>query len=403
MEWTPEQNKAIGAVIGWLAEQDTMLCPSDPVFRLFGFAGTGKTTIAKAIADAVDGQVIFAAFTGKAALVLNSKECWGARTIHSLIYTPKEKCASRLAHIREKMELETDADRHRELQAEYALEHENLKRPAFTLNLNSDLREAALLILDEVSMVDSTIGPDLESFRVPILALGDPAQLSPVRGCGYFTNQTPDFMLTEIHRQAEGSGILSMATAVRQGRPLAYRDDEDARVIPRGMLKAADLAEFDQVICGMNKTRRTINRHIRQVKGFNTPLPEPGDRIICLRNDNDSGLLNGSQWDVHSVCENIEDVDWIDLEISAAGDGGYKFEVTAHKQYFLGTEDEIPHYNVRSAQCFDFAYAVTCHKAQGDEWDDVVIINESYIFKGQAPRWLYTAVTRAAKRVTVIQ
>ena len=354
--------------------------------------------------------MLFAAYTGKAALILNSKGCLGARTIHSLIYIPRAKCVERITEIREALETEKDEDKLRELQAEYAVERENLKKPAFNLNLASELGDAALLILDEVSMVDMQIGQDLESFRVPILALGDPAQLPPVRGSGYFTQKKPDYLLKEIHRQAEGSPILGMATAVREGRSLRYRPEGAAKVVPKGELTASDLAEFDQVICGKNVTRRTINRHIRAVAIFNSdiseaenPLPVIGDRIICLRNDNESGLLNGSQWDVNGVEEDPGDDTKLILTIAAAGESEYTFPVKAHKAYFLGTEDEIPHYEIRSAQCFDYAYAVTCHKAQGSQWNRVAIVNESACFRQDSARWLYTAVTRAAEEVTVIQ
>lgn len=399
MEWTAEQQGAIDAVQCWLAEG----APGN-VFRLFGCAGTGKTTIAKAIAESASGEVIFAAFTGKAALVLNSKGCYGARTIHSLIYIPRAKCSEKLTQIREAMEHETDEDRQRELMEEFKLESANLKRPAFNLNLDSDLRKASLLILDEVSMVDQQIGQDLESFGCPILALGDPAQLPPVKGSGYFTNAEPDYMLEEIHRQAEGSGILSMATAVRHGLPLGYREDVDARVVPKGTCTTADMAEFDQIICGTNKVRRAVNRRIREQKGFDSPLPQIGDRLICLRNDQDSGLLNGSQWDVNGVEASPDDDDKLLLTIAAAGDpDAYNFVVTAHRQYFLGTEDEISHYDIRTAQCFDYAYAITCHKAQGSQWPRVAIINEAGVFRHDASRWLYTAITRAAEQVTVIQ
>ena len=398
MEWTAEQQGAIDAVLKWMEEGSP-----GGVFRLFGYAGTGKTTIAKAIAEAVNGETIFAAFTGKAALVLNSKGCYGARTIHSLIYIPRAKCSENLTKIREAMESEKDEDRQRELRAEFVEESNNLKRPAFNLNLDSDLRDCALLILDEVSMVDMQIGQDLESFNCPILALGDPAQLPPVRGSGYFTNQAPDYLLEQIHRQAEGSGILSIATAVRSGRTLAYRDDEDARVVPKGTCDTAEMATFDQIICGTNKVRRAVNRKIREQLGFDGPLPQIGDRLICLRNDSDSGLLNGSQWDVNGVIED-PDSDKIILSIAAAGDpDAYTFDVTAHRQYFLGTEEEISHYDIRTAQCFDYAYAVTCHKAQGSQWPRVAIINESGVFRNDASRWLYTAITRAAEQVTIIQ
>lgn len=396
MEWTAEQQGAIDAVLNWHG-------PGAGVFRLFGYAGTGKTTIAKSIAENVGGNVIFAAFTGKAALVLNSKGCYGARTIHSLIYIPRAKCSENLTKIREKMEAEKDEDILRELRAEFVEESDNLKRPAFNLNLDSELRDADLLILDEVSMVDMQIGQDLESFGCPILALGDPAQLPPVRGSGYFTNEQPDYLLEEIHRQDEGSTILCLATAVRAGRTLAYRDDEDARVVPKGTCSTADMAEFDQIICGTNKVRRAINRRIREQLGFESPLPEIGDRLICLRNDSDSGLLNGSQWDVCGVQDDIDGEKLI-LSIAAAGDeDAYTFEVTAHKNYFLGTEDEISHYDIRTAQCFDFSYAITCHKSQGSSWPNVCVINESGVFRHDAARWLYTACTRASERLTIIQ
>jgi Mesyanzhinovviridae Dda-like helicase len=401
MDFSPEQQRAADSFLSWFESRPT----PGGVYRLFGYAGTGKTTIAKTIAEQIEGQVIFAAFTGKAALVLNAKGCYGARTIHSLIYIPREKCASTLTALKEKLELEQDPDKRRELQTLYALERENLKRPAFNLNLESELRGASLLVLDEVSMVDMQIGQDLLSFECPILALGDPAQLPPVRGCGFFTQADPDYLLTEIHRQAAGSPILGMATHVRQGGKLSYGGPQEALVVPRGTLKAHDLAKFDQVICGMNKTRRTINSHIRtQVMGVESPLPVIGDRIVCLRNDSDTGLLNGSQWDVNGVEQDPTDENKLILSIAAAGEKeAYTFQVTAHRQFFLGTEDEIPHYEMREAQSFDYAYALTCHKAQGSQWDKVAIVNESAVFRHDAARWLYTAVTRAAEQVTVIQ
>src|ERR1035437_1030759 len=154
MQWSPQQAQALTAVSKWVRGRN-----SQQVFRLFGYAGTGKTTLAKEIAGAVNGEVVFATFTGKAALVLSKKGCYGARTIHSLIY----KVADPDAEIIE-----------------------------YVLNPDSEAHEAALIIIDEVSMVDSDLGQDLESFGVKILVLGDPAQLPPIKGDGYFTDCTPD-------------------------------------------------------------------------------------------------------------------------------------------------------------------------------------------------------------------
>ena len=70
--FTPHQDAALKAVADWLKAKPGRN-GTPPVFRLFGYAGTGKTTLARHIADGVDGEVKFAAFTGKAALVMRNK------------------------------------------------------------------------------------------------------------------------------------------------------------------------------------------------------------------------------------------------------------------------------------------------------------------------------------------
>src|SRR5688572_1511980 len=187
VDLSPQQDAALLAVSRWLKTGRPQ------VFRLFGYAGTGKTTLARRIADDAGGEVLFAAFTGKAAQVMRNKGCRNARTIHSLIYRPRG----------EKPEKETG-----ELQ------------PAFALNRTSEVRKAKLVIIDECSMVDEKLGRDLLSFGTPILVLGDPGQLPPVKagegGGGYFTEAEPDVMLTEIHRQARENPIIALAQTVRE-------------------------------------------------------------------------------------------------------------------------------------------------------------------------------------------
>src|SRR5215831_4640342 len=87
--FTPHQDAALLAAANWLKTARGHAS----IFRLFGYAGTGKTTLAKHIAEGVDGKVLFAAFTGKAACVMRSKGCGGASTIHSLIYRPRDSGA----------------------------------------------------------------------------------------------------------------------------------------------------------------------------------------------------------------------------------------------------------------------------------------------------------------------
>ncbi len=83
MKPSPQQDEALKEVSRWLK------AGRPQVFRLFGFAGTGKTTLARRIAEDVDGDVLFASFTGKAAQVMRNKGCANARTLHSLIYRPR--------------------------------------------------------------------------------------------------------------------------------------------------------------------------------------------------------------------------------------------------------------------------------------------------------------------------
>ena len=134
-----KQDQALKAVSDWLETKPTS--GSGQIFRLFGFAGTGKTTLARHLAEHVDGKVAFAAFTGKAALVMRAKGCYGAQTIHSLMYRARES---------------------------------GDETPSFDLWDEAPASKASLIIIDECSMVDADLGRDLLSFGVPVLVLGDP-------------------------------------------------------------------------------------------------------------------------------------------------------------------------------------------------------------------------------------
>lgn len=97
MTWSPEQDRALAAVAEWLKS------PERQVFRLFGYAGTGKTTLAKHFADGVEGEVLFGAFTGKATHVLRQKGCPNAATIHSMIYHSGDKGRARLLGLEQEL------------------------------------------------------------------------------------------------------------------------------------------------------------------------------------------------------------------------------------------------------------------------------------------------------------
>jgi exodeoxyribonuclease-5 len=403
MKLSTEQKHALSAVRRWLKNPGRK-----QVFRLFGYAGTGKTTIAKELVAGIDG-VLFATFTGKAALVLASKGCEPAVTIHSLIYQPKEKSEETLKQLeaalerQEEMPLERrDEARIKELTWMISVEKKNLRSPSFSLNSDSPLKEARLLVIDEVSMVDANMARDLMSFDVPILCLGDPGQLPPVKGTGYFVQDEPDVLLTTIHRQAEGNPIIDLATLARSGTDLPLGDHGDSAVVLRGATSPAELAEFDQVLVGTHKMRNRANSAIRKVLGHAVSgLPQPGEKLICLRNDKETGILNGSQWQVHGCRVVDEDTVW--LTISEWGQDRTPFDVTAWRHYFEGRDDDLDPWAIRDNQCFDFGYAITVHKSQGSQWGRVCVIDESPIFRSAAKNHLYTAITRAAESVRVIQ
>ncbi len=274
-----------------------------------GYAGTGKTTLAKYLADDIGDDVLFAAYTGKAAHVLQTKGCHNACTIHSLIYRSRDKSKVRLEEL--KKELAELLVEMKDMEAEYVEQHPKVRRlridiedeaknanqPMFVLNTESDLRDAPLIVIDECSMVDAQMGQDLLSFGVPVLVLGDPAQLPPVGSAGFFTeNVKPDIMLEEIHRQAQESPILRMATKVRLGERLECGDwGENCFVYPSGTkLDQETVLNYDQLLVGKNRTRHAMNKRVRQFMNIEDIYPTVGDRLVCLRNNSELGLLNGA-------------------------------------------------------------------------------------------------------------
>ncbi len=375
MEFSPQQDAALKAVAGWLKTGKPQ------IFRLFGYAGTGKTTLARHFAEHVDGQVQFAAFTGKAAQVLRSKGATNARTIHSLIYRPRGE---------EAVSDETTG--------------KTSMSPTFSLNRQSPIARAKLVVVDECSMVDEQLGRDLMTFGTPILVLGDPAQLPPISGGGFFTEHEPDVLLTEIHRQARDNPIIRLALDVREGREFMKGDFGTAQVIGREEVNQDLVLAADQVLVGTNRTRRRYNARLRELKGFEGPLPMAGDKLVCLRNDPAKGLLNGSLWKVMTASrETVKP--GINLLVSPEEDDPDRgvAKIKLLKAAFEDPEADIAWQQKKRFDDFDFGYALTVHKAQGSQWDNVVLFDESYAFRDTRERWLYTAITRAAERLTIVR
>jgi exodeoxyribonuclease-5 len=366
-EFSSHQNDALRAVADWLKTRPGKN-GTPQVFRLFGYAGTGKTTLAKHIADGADGDVKFAAFTGKAASVMRGKGCHGASTIHSLIYRARES---------------------------------GEEIPSFDLWDEAPASKAELIIIDECSMVDAELGRDLISFGVPVLVLGDPAQLPPIQGGGFFTEAEPDVMLTEVHRQAQDDPIIRLSMDVRAGEYLEPGRYGESEVVRRDDLDPQRVLEADQVLVGRNATRRAYNTRMRERRGFDDAMPSAGDKLVCLRNNRKKGLFNGGLWSVKERGARRTGIMTLRLlpddETATRG-----VKVSVRPECFTGGIEQIDWARRKPYDEFDYGYVLTVHKAQGSQWDDVVLFDESFAFQDSRERWLYTGVTRAAKKLTVV-
>lgn len=371
-----------------------------PYTCIAGYAGTGKSTLIKFIIAALDlhpEEVCYVAYTGKAAQVLRQKGCPNAVTAHKLLYKAKP-----MPNGSYKFEPKTS------LEEEYSI-----------------------IVVDEISMLPKTMWERLLTHRVHVIAMGDPFQLPPIdTDSDNHVLDKPHVFLDEIMRQAAESEIIRLSMHIREGKPISefkasgqqvliYRPDE----LVTGMYEWAD-----QIICATNATRNQINMDMRNIKGFG-PEPAVGDKIISLRNQweffsngsDPSPLTNGSigtisNTDLKSVWVpkyiNSQPVDF--LYTTMVDENGDRFDYIPvdYKALTTGTKALTgqQEYQMRKLKkCpdppfeFSYAYAITCHKAQGSEWPNILVFEERFPFdKEDHARWLYTAVTRAENKLVLV-
>lgn len=371
-DWSPQQLEALDRIHHWLEDSCW------PVFKLFGFAGTGKTTLAR---YAVEGRnAIFTAYTGKAAAVLRQAGCYGAKNIHQYLYKSK---SSVIQPPNDEELIARDDLLFPEVRPQLRRE-----RLDFDVTAGQELKAAEVIVVDEASMITKEILDDLLKLEVPILALGDPAQLPPIgEDNAGLASGDPDFFLTEIHRQASGNPIIELSMRARQGKYIPWGWYGQSRVCSMTLEDIAR-APVDQILVGCNRTRIALNRMIRESYGRYSWVPEPGERLVCLHNMHRLGGLNGTLWHVRQVMTGIgyetrrELLKFV-LEPDD-GDGPLREFTVPPDEFFT---------------FFDFGYALTVHKAQGSQWPRVLVVNESYCFRDRADRWLYTALTRAKDAV----
>lgn len=381
IELTPKQDLVVREAADWIRTAKGAF--QAPWKYLAGVAGSGKTTLAKKLAE--EFRVAYCAFTGKAANVLREKGCNGATTLHRLIYRPEEK----------------------PVQADDGSQRWSTE---FVAREDAPLGDYDVVVLDECSMVDAKMATDLLSYGKPVLVLGDPFQLPPVSGEGYFTSREPTWFLDEVHRQAAESGILRLATDIREGRGVC----DHAGYMPEAAIVSLDEATAhedqllrwtDIVLTGTHRMRKHFNSQYRLAKNFVSAFPEAGDQLVCLQNDHKRGLLNGAIWNAEADAQQ-RGFHKLEMFISADDDPTQKLLVEAWDHDFCDLEAEFEKmpWNRRAARArFAYGYALTVHKSQGSEWPRVIVVDESQTFREHAARWLYTAVTRASKNLVVVQ
>jgi exodeoxyribonuclease-5 len=392
---SPEQLNAVNLTRKWYNEQNKQY------FVIAGLAGTGKSSIVNYLPNELGlshNNVAYTAYTGKASMVMRSKGCYGATTIHKLIYEPLI-----LRKLKEKEEIDTHGSDNiiDNLDEIFELEPEYEESVSFSKKSQLD-RNIELIIVDEASMIGKDIQSDLESYNLPILYVGDHGQLPPVRDTFSDVLYNPDVKLETIHRQAADNPILKAAIMARNGNIIPYGEMKHNGIGVTKISKSGILNDLllwaNQILCYTNKQREEVNNLVRSLLGFPFNKPVIGDRIICRKNNYTLGLINGQQGIITSIgsskkrgfhyimsFEDEEGQEFKDISVSPNG---------FHGRELVMFGDFMP---------FQYGYCITTHKSQGSEWSKVLIYDEYPFWKKDYRNWLYTAITRASKEVVIVK
>ena len=428
-----DQKIARDKIIDWYEHhKDTK-----PIFTLAGYAGTGKTFLVKHIVNdelKIQADCAYVAFTGKAASVLIQRGATNVSTIHKLIYN--------------RVEIENTVK----------INDKTIKIKKFEFVKKPAIPKFKLIVVDEISMVDRDLLEDLLSFGIPLLCCGDSGQLPAITKSNDLLDR-PDAQLTQIVRQEEGNAIVKIAQMARLGQPIPCGNYGNVIVTDFNHLSEEQLKKLylkaDQVLCGTNRTRHMLNRKIKAYKNLKLDEANENEKIICLLNnwecyldeDLNYPLVNGTIGFIQSLekAKGDENLSLLSFRadfltdvtdelifddgvfknngaltydfhqnVYVMSDGSYKIQKTFEPK---GKDESIENYNKRVRELamikrdaveriqvnfFDSAYAISVHKSQGSEWNNVVLIDESNIFNCPE-KWLYTGITRAKKHLIIIK
>ena len=421
---TLSQKKVVEKLSEYLSSSDY-----SRIFVLNGYAGTGKTTLISALVAVLREtgvKSVLLAPTGRAAKVLTRYSGQQAFTIHKRIYRQR-----------------TNAD----------------YESKYSLDMNKE--QGAVFIVDEASMLSDSSGDgqifgsgslleDLITYvrkgrDCRLILVGDNAQLPPV-GADYSPALEPSALLhygdvtytsmDDVVRQSVESGILFNATMVR------CMLENNLCEIPRFDLSRPDIEAIDGgefleklqdcydtygrdetiVVTRSNKRANRFNEGVRRYILSAEEAIESGDMLMVVKNNYHyteriencpmSFIANGDIarlkkirrfedfYGFHFADAVLSFADYDDTEIECK----ILLDTIASESPSLTREEirENPHFNAVQVK---FAYAVTCHKAQGGQWRAVFV--DRCLF-GDEPmtkdmlRWLYTAVTRATDKLYLV-
>lgn len=362
-----------------------------------GYAGSGKSTLVKFIIDALnvsEDEVVFATFTGKAAQVLIKKGNKNAMTLHRLLYDS------------------------------YPLKNGGFKRVP-----KRDLDPYKIVVVDECSMAPIEMIKLLARHKVFLIFLGDPAQLPPIdKNADNHLLDHPHVFLDEIMRQAQESEIIRFTMDIRAGKPLQPYIGKEVQILEKEDLCDGMLTWADQIICATNNTRIKLNNQMRDMLGRQGG-PQDGDKVICLRNywevlgNNEDALVNGTIGHISNSYNTFFNLPYTfgggridELRTTFTSDGNEIYDDLSLDTHMILTGEKCvdsklayriykdEKYGINLPLEFTYGYAITCWKAQGSEWDKVLVFEEGHPFSAEEHRsYLYTAATRAAERLVLIK
>ena len=400
-ELTPDQLAADKAIADWYKNSTRQ------VFVLAGLAGTGKTTLLRhtvcgTLGLVPDRSAAFVTPTGKAATVL-IRQGIPATTLHRLIYQTMTEMSETIINGKA-IKVEKLVFRRRE-------------------SIDKGIK---LIVLDEFSMVSDEVLSDILRFGVKILVCGDNAQLPPVESTNSFLN-APDACLRTIVRQQEGNPIIKLARDAMESKYIALGNYGDRAFVLsarrlRPEFRKKHFLKADQIICGTNRTRAKINEEMRGYLGM-SGLPQKGEKLICTLNNWEQFIDADMRYNmVNGIIGYVRDVlyrgecmgfmafraDFMDedcpeivpFDTGIFENGAYRYR---HGDYFEKFDEEGNATGAFTLNRFEYGYCISCHKAQGSEFNSAIVFDESYAFKEDANRWLYTAITRAKNKLIILR